>query len=395
MKRSINLCERTSLIRLVLVIILSIFMAVPASTCTIFVLADGRRVLFYNNEDWLNPKTRIWFVPAGEGHYGCAYVGFDDGFAQGGLNTKGLAFDWVAGFMEQWVSYPDMKNVRGNSSERMLESCATVEEAITFYQTHREPDFSRAKILVADSTGVSVIIGAKNVKLRIEKLNQSRGFGYGSQILENMLANPPEPTVSNGATILRACIQKGRTPTQYSNVFDLKSGDIYLFRFQERDDSVKLNLAVELEKGGHYYEIPQIRQQFAQPPLPLLNNMKRFFLDEFQPITDTEPDVTKHIRAIILDAMGGNMRPEDYNTELWGEFSSAQKEIQADLKRYGNFVSIALVERRIEKGKRCYLYRVEFNKLTCLMRYVLDEQNKIALMRSEGAEWKPGADLGE
>ena len=72
--------------------------AVPrADACTIFVLTDTNHAIFCNNEDWSNPKTRIWFVPAGTNYFGCAYVGFDNGFAQGGLNTEGLAFDWVAG----------------------------------------------------------------------------------------------------------------------------------------------------------------------------------------------------------------------------------------------------------------------------------------------------------
>jgi hypothetical protein len=55
------------------------FVAVSAQACTIFVLTDTNRVLFCNNEDWANPMTRIWFVPAREGRYGCAFVGFDDG----------------------------------------------------------------------------------------------------------------------------------------------------------------------------------------------------------------------------------------------------------------------------------------------------------------------------
>lgn len=102
--------------------------------CTIFVLTDTNRALFCNNEDWRNPKTRLWFVPGGDGHYGCTYVGFDDGWPQGGLNTKGLAFDWVAGFMDEWKPGPEMKPVGGNPSQRMLETCATVEDAITFYR---------------------------------------------------------------------------------------------------------------------------------------------------------------------------------------------------------------------------------------------------------------------
>src|SRR5690348_5080190 len=80
--------------------------AVPVRACTIFLLTDTNCVLFCNNEDWSNPKTRIWFIPASTNHYGTACVGFDDGWAQGGLNTEGLAYDWVAGYNEAWTLDP-------------------------------------------------------------------------------------------------------------------------------------------------------------------------------------------------------------------------------------------------------------------------------------------------
>src|SRR6185436_16552673 len=76
--------------------------SVSVRACTIFVLTDANSVFFCNNEDWSNPKSRIWFVPANTKHYGCVYVGFDDGFAQGGMNTEGLASDWVADSKEPW-----------------------------------------------------------------------------------------------------------------------------------------------------------------------------------------------------------------------------------------------------------------------------------------------------
>jgi hypothetical protein len=104
----------------------------PARACTIFILTDTNRVLFCNNEDWSNPNTRIWFVPAGVGYYGCVYVGYDDGWARGGLNTEGLACDWVGGFTEEWKAGPRERCVRGNPTERLLESCASVSDAIAF-----------------------------------------------------------------------------------------------------------------------------------------------------------------------------------------------------------------------------------------------------------------------
>jgi hypothetical protein len=42
------------------------FGSMPAQACTIFVVSDTNRALFCTNEDWSNPKTRIWFLPAGD-----------------------------------------------------------------------------------------------------------------------------------------------------------------------------------------------------------------------------------------------------------------------------------------------------------------------------------------
>lgn len=56
-------------------------------------VANGKIVLAGNNEDWRNPKTKIWFIPASNGEYGRVCVGFDDMSAQGGMNDQGLFID--------------------------------------------------------------------------------------------------------------------------------------------------------------------------------------------------------------------------------------------------------------------------------------------------------------
>lgn len=364
------------------------FISVPIQACTIFVLTDAKRALFCNNEDYSNPVTRIWFVPPGDGFYGCVYIGFDNGWVQGGLNTEGLAFDWVAGYMEEWESSVGMKSVRGNPSERMLETCTTIKDAITFYRKHWEPDFARAKILVADRTGASAIIGAKDGKLQVEQAHQSRGFGYGVRTLKKMLKKQPEPTVAKGFEILRACVQEGHNATKYSYIFDLKPGEIFLFRFSKWTKDVKLKLSVELEKGEHYYDIPQICKQLTQAPIPLLNNMKRLLLDQYKPIPDNEPEITNQIRKMIQDAFEGTMNSDNYTAELWRELSPIQKEIQTDLKRLGDFISLVLVDHKDEDRQRSYRYRLEFENATVLQHFILDEENKVAFIQSESTELK-------
>ena len=362
-----------------------------ADACTIFVLTDAKRAVFCNNEDWSNPKSRIWFVPAGDGHLGCAYVGFDNGWAQGGLNTEGLAFDWVAGSREEWKPGIDMKVARGNPSARMLETCATVDDAVAFFRKHRELSFAYAKILVGESSGKSVIIGAKDGKLQIEESYQCRGFGYGQQTLDKVLATTAEPTVANGAGILRACLQDGKQGTKYSNIFDLKSRDIHLIQLSKQSDGVQLNLAAELKKGEHYYDIPNISLQVTQPPMPLLNNMKRLFMDQFQPIPDVEGGVTKRIRAILQDLIDGSARVEDYTAEFWKESKEEGVQAITELKSLGKIGSLTLVDRKAEGDNHSHRYRVEFKDVMAVdvqLRFVLNQRNRVALMEMEGVQWK-------
>jgi len=380
---------------LVIVLTCLAFAFMPVRACTIFVLTDTNHALFCNNEDWSNPRTRIWFLPASDGYYGAVYVGFNDGHAQGGLNTEGLAFDWVAGFKEKWAPDPKLPTARGDPNQRMLETCATVKDAITFYRNHSEPSFSYAKILVADRTGTSVIIGATNGQLRVEQDNQCRGFGFGRRTLDAALAEHPQPTVANGFKILRDCRQTGRYATKYSNIYDLKSGDIFLYPFPEHDDEVKLNLAVELKKVGHFYDMPQIKEQLTEAPLPLPPILQRYPLDEFKPIPDKEPEVTARLRTMIRDAAIGAWRADEYTAEAWTAISSKLNRIQDNLNKLGDFVSMTLVDRSEEPGQRSYRYRLEFANATVLQRFVLDDQGKLAALDAEAMEWKPGANVPE
>lgn len=303
------------------------------------------------------------------------------------MNTEGLAFDWVAGYNEKWEPDPTMQAVPGNPSRRMLENCANVQQAIDFYRTHRERSFATARILVADQTGASVIIGARGGQLQFEKMNQTRGFGFGGQTLDKLLLGAPAPSIANGARILRACLQKGQFATKYSNIYDLKSGDIFLFPAPDREESVKLNLVAELKKGGHYYDMPEIREQQARALMPLQENMKGTPLELYKPIPDKEPKVSERVRRLLQDALDARMQAEDYSPATWQGLLPKQAEIQSQLKSFGPLLpSPRLVHRAEEGGKRSYRYLVEFQKATVLIHFVFDEQDKVVVCDTEAME---------
>lgn len=381
--------DKPMLFTRMLLFVIGIFFVLPGYACTIFVLTDSKRTLFFNNEDYSNPATRVWFVPAAKGYYGVAYVGFDNDWEQGGVNTAGLAFDWVAGAKEVYTPDPGLRKVRGNSSERMLESCATVEEAIAFYQQYEETAFSYARILIADKTGASVIIGARNGKMYFDRSTQSRGFGYGSKALSEHLAKSPEPTLESGLPILKACKQEGQYATKYASVYDLRSGDMYLVSSGDEQKAVKLNLASELAKGGHYYDIPQLDNQLKQAPLALLPGMKRFIYDGYPPVGEADPVMDQKFATIDDDFTNETLKAENFSPELWKHIAGRLKEIRKECKKVGKRESIALLERKVTDQQKSYLYRVEYENATVLQRLVFNDQNQLTVAKAEGWEWKP------
>jgi hypothetical protein len=368
-------------------IILSLISA-PGFACTIFVLTDSNRTLFCNNEDWFNPKTRIWFVPGSESKYGCVYVGFNNCYEQGGMNTKGLAYDWVTWWSNKRIKFePGMIDYDGQVHKYMLETCASVEEAVAFYKKYKIYDFLSSRILIADKSGASVIIGAQDGKIFYDMMNKSRGFGYGGEKLDKLLADMPEPTVRNSVSILQACQQKGYAATKYSNIFNLKSGDIHLYALPQADTDVFLNLASELKKGAHYYDIPQIRQQITQGPMPL-EGMECYNLTKAKPIPDKEPKIAEHIKAMIRDMTKGKMESKDYSKQAWDEILLNQKVLQQSLAEFGKLKTIALMECYDENGIRNYFYRLEFKRVWLLVHYKFDDQGKVVLFEPEDIYFK-------
>jgi hypothetical protein len=265
------------------VVALALFMSPSlAAACTVFTITDGQRVLFCDNEDFSNPRTRMWFVPGSNERpekYGCVYLGFDDGWGQNGCNERGLAYGWVGGFKEKWERQPEMEVFDGKPCHRMLASWGTVEEAIAFFETHWEESFSYGRLLVADRTGKSVILRAKDGKLHAPIVERSQGmghrFGMRGDEATPLLAKIAKPEVAEAARLLEFTPQEGVNATKYSVVFDLQSGGIWLYRFPERPEPVKLRLMSELEKGAHYFEIPEIERQLKQPLKGLKTEMKK------------------------------------------------------------------------------------------------------------------------
>lgn len=68
-----------------------------AMSCTVFHASNEDMAFGGNNEDWTDPDTYIYFIPATDTEYGMVIVGYTGSWwIQGGMNEKGVFWDGLA-----------------------------------------------------------------------------------------------------------------------------------------------------------------------------------------------------------------------------------------------------------------------------------------------------------
>jgi hypothetical protein len=245
--------------------------------CTAFMSSEKDLVLVGNNEDYYNPYTRIWFIPATNGQYGRVYFGYDDWRPQGGMNDQGLFFDAFATAPLEVMLSKDKPKFKGSFFDKFMAECATVEEALDFFNRYNLEFMLTFQLLIVDKTGDSAIIEGdrivrkKNPYQVVTNFYQSKvayrdipcewykGGCRRYQIAENMLKENRNASFENFREILKATHQNTLgVQTLYSNIYDLKNGMIHLYYLHNYDNAVIINLNEELKKGRHYYEIPSL-----------------------------------------------------------------------------------------------------------------------------------------
>jgi len=132
---------------------------VPGS-CTIFAVRRGDKVFFGNNEDWSDPKTIYWVEPAAQGQYGSVYLGFNRYNPQGGINEKGLAFDYNALPRSAMKSHRELPRRPGPLANIIMQQAATVEEAMAILRRYDWGGALAWQTLLADATGDAVVVSA-------------------------------------------------------------------------------------------------------------------------------------------------------------------------------------------------------------------------------------------
>jgi hypothetical protein len=254
-------------------------MIYPAYACTIFNAAGNQMLLVGNNEEHEDPNGEVRFEPSSEGKYGTITFAFGP-FTQGGMNEQGLFFDsyapnnfraspWIPGQLLLTGELPDRQPTLeeimelytkyDTTSKKMLDSCATVEEAVLFYQKYYEGIFGYAYTMVVDKTGASATFtwDWDQNKMSIERKTGSfQVMGIGRDyVFSRLNVVSYEVSVDNFRELLK---NTSRDDTAYSNIYDLKNGEVYVYNQHDFDFVMQFNLEEELAKGSHSFYLKDL-----------------------------------------------------------------------------------------------------------------------------------------
>ena len=262
-------------VRLLTGLLIAVLLVPVARACTAFVVFRNGTALAGNNEDFWQTDTKMWIVPrtgstrGSAGKYGRVYFGFNNFFPQGGMNESGLFFDGFATARNPVKNSLDLPRFSGNIVDNVMANCGSVAEVVAVFEKHNLSFLENAMLMFGDRQGDSVIIEGDKM-LRINGDHQVVTNFYQSltpkekcpcnryKTAAAMLDAGNPGSVENCRDILAATCQTGSAPTQYSNVYDLKKGRVYLYHFQDFENVVCINLAEELDKGASEIDLPSL-----------------------------------------------------------------------------------------------------------------------------------------
>ena len=239
-------------------------------SCSVFKITENGKTIVGNNEDYYNPSTKIWFSPKNKlQKYGVAYLGFDNGFSQGALNSEGLVFD---GFAMPYLAVNDTagKLTIPNTEylPYIMSNFSNVREVREYFKTINLHHLTTSMYLFVDKTGEYLIVEGDSLIIGNEAVFALSNF-YPSQTAsqndvkipffikgKNYINNNTLKADFQTCSNVMSTLQQGFT--QYSSLYNLSSGEIKIHHFHNYDDEVNFTLSNELVKSEHEYIIPEL-----------------------------------------------------------------------------------------------------------------------------------------
>lgn len=237
--------------------------------CSVMYATDGNLALGGNNEDYLIPRTKVWFIPATSDSFGGVYFGFDNYFAQGGMNDQGLFFDGLALSETVPVAVEGKEPASAAPGDMILARCGTVACAVEVLEEYSFGQSWNYQLFFGDASGESAIVEpgqiirqrgsyqvATNFRQSVTSDDEITCPRYLTAV--EMLGGMGTLSVEGLRDVLDAVHVEGDSQTLYSNVYDLTHRRVHVYNFHDYQHGVVFDLTEELAKGAHSYDLPAL-----------------------------------------------------------------------------------------------------------------------------------------
>jgi len=249
--------------------IATVFILIPyvtiSNACTGIYYADEHVTFAACNLDWADPVTRMWFISGQKDKYSVVYFG-TDGAPAYGINEKGLFFQ---GLLNSYVnaskSYDRPFN-EGPLFHRIMQGCASLEEVADMLSRYNLKELERAKLFFGDINGNSMIAEGDDIVMKQGAYQICRAMLTQSQPTkpkyQYMFYKKAEAMLKGkkvNKDLLREALKRtcenSYNRTVCSSIFDLRSGSVSLYYYQNFNDVYTFNIAEELKKGRRTIEM--------------------------------------------------------------------------------------------------------------------------------------------
>ncbi|MFK7924603.1 MAG: hypothetical protein AB8H47_21785 [Bacteroidia bacterium] len=315
------------------------FLPQTATACSMvsFTGTDGT-VWVGNNEDFLDPNTYVWTLPREKGKFGAVYFGFGNFFAQGGINDAGLVFDGFALEEKEIKNNAGKKKISpGELVNRIMQNCATIAEVKEIAIKYRLDFLTSAQLMFVDSLGYSLIIEGDDWLEKGPGEPQICTNFYQSTINnfseiscprylaghETLNQASPENMDKNMCRDIVASMHSEEWwgGSLYSNVYDTRNKQIYLYLFHNYEEEVVLSveelLAEPMEpvRLHTYFKQKEAHDQYVQQHVDVETNIALLNSTEDLDVLRTAATTLSQIELTRFSADEALASLEDYKKE--------------------------------------------------------------------------------
>ncbi len=257
-----------------------VLLSTQAMACTAFILHDAGRTFVGNNEDSWCVDGRVRFVPGEAGRLGAVYFSSWRGHPylpwadQLGMNEAGLVFDGLTVQPKDVTPSAGKPALEFNAlTNRMLEQCRDVPEAVAYLLKHDRILLHKSMIFLADAQGRYAVVQNDTILT-----GDDRHFAVGNWRLDggtdhdaipiprlqqgrDLLKAGVPPTVDGAWSVLermQSCRKFLGNGTFFSTLFEPDSGRVHLAFYHDYAHRITFDLHAELQKGAHTLDLPTL-----------------------------------------------------------------------------------------------------------------------------------------